>query len=420
MIEYMPRIADKILKRKLEYMGGVLIEGCKWCGKSTTAKQISKSYIEFQDPDKKIQYDKISTTKPSIFLDGEKPRLFDEWQMYPVIWDSIRTDVDRSGLKGQYILTGSARPAENKVMHTGTGRITKLLMRPMSLYESQESNGKVSLKDIIENKDIEGVSNLSFDGIINAMMRGGWPESLKIDGDNKYEIAKDYIKSLISEEVSSLDNIERNSQKMDAVLKSISRNISTCVSKTTIIEDVVNGFSGNISRPTLDAYLTTLEKLFILEYIPATNLNLRSKTPLRVSPKIELVDPSLVIASLGLKKNDLINDLNFTGFIFENMCIRDLRIYAESLNGNLSYYRDKNDFEVDCIITFDNGKWGAIEIKLGAGEIPTAADNLNKFKENINTDKYGKPSFLMILTGDEYSYKREDGIYVVSIGTLKD
>ena len=420
MKEYMPRIADKILKQKLEYMGGVLIEGCKWCGKSTTAKQVAKSCIEFQDPDRKIQYDKISTTKPSIFLEGEKPRLFDEWQMYPVVWDSIRTDVDRTGLKGQYILTGSARPAENKVMHTGTGRITKLLMRPMSLYESQESNGRVSLKDIINNEDIEGVSALDFDGIINAMMRGGWPESLKIDGDNKYEIAKDYVKSLLSEEVSSLDNIERNSQKMDVVLKSLSRNISTNVSKTTIVEDVANQFSNNISRPTLDAYLSTLEKLFILEYIPATNLNLRSKTPLRVSPKIELVDPSLAIASLGLKKSDLINDLNFTGFIFENMCMRDLKIYAESLNGNLSYYRDKNDFEVDCILTLDNGKWGAIEIKLGAGEIPYAAENLNKFKENIDTEKYGKPSFLMVLTADEYSYKREDGIYVVSIGSLKD
>lgn len=420
MKEYMPRIADKILKQKLEYMGGVLIEGCKWCGKSTTAKQVAKSCIEFQDPDRKIQYDKISTTKPSIFLEGEKPRLFDEWQMYPVVWDSIRTDVDRTGLKGQYILTGSARPAENKVMHTGTGRITKLLMRPMSLYESQESNGKVSLKDIINNEDIEGVSALDFDGIINAMMRGGWPESLKIDGDNKYEIAKDYVKSLLSEEVSSLDNIERNSQKMDVVLKSLSRNISTNVSKTTIVEDVANQFSNNISRPTLDAYLSTLEKLFILEYIPATNLNLRSKTPLRVSPKIELVDPSLAIASLGLKKSDLINDLNFTGFIFENMCMRDLKIYAESLNGNLSYYRDKNDFEVDCILTLDNGKWGAIEIKLGAGEIPYAAENLNKFKENIDTEKYGEPSFLMVLTADEYSYKREDGIYVVSIGSLKD
>ena len=420
MKEYMPRIADKILKQKLEYMGGVLIEGCKWCGKSTTAKQVAESYIEFQDPDRKIQYDKISTTKPSIFLEGEKPRLFDEWQMYPVVWDSIRTDVDRTGLKGQYILTGSARPTENMVMHTGTGRITKLLMRPMSLYESQESNGRVSLKDIINNEDIEGVAALDFDGIINAMMRGGWPESLKIDGDNKYEIAKDYVKSLLSKEVSSLDNIERNSQKMDVVLKSLSRNISTNVSKTTIVEDVANQFSNNISRPTLDAYLSTLEKLFILEYIPATNLNLRSKTPLRVSPKIELVDPSLAIASLGLKKSDLINDLNFTGFIFENMCMRDLKIYAESLNGNLSYYRDKNDFEVDCILTLDNGKWGAIEIKLGAGEIPYAAENLNKFKENIDTEKYGEPSFLMVLTADEYSYKREDGIYVVSIGSLKD
>lgn len=212
------------------------------------------------------------------------------------------------------------------------------------------------------------------------MIRGGWPESLKINGDNKYEIAKDYIKSLLYEEVYTLNNVERNSIKMDAVLKSISRNISTSVSKTTIVEDVINQFMENISRPTLDAYLSTLEKLFILEYIPATNLNLRSKTPLRVSPKIELVDPSLVIASLGLKKTDLINDLNFTGFIFENLCMRDLKIYAESLNGNLSYYRDKNDFEVDCILTLDNGKWGAIEIKLGAGEIPYAVENLNKFK----------------------------------------
>ena len=340
--------------------------------------------------------------------------------MYPVVWDVIRTDVDRTGLKGQYILTGLARPAENLVMHTGTGRITKLLMRPMSLYESQDSNGKVSLKDIIDGKDIEGVSTLDFDSLISVMIRGGWPESLDASENNKYEIAKDYIKSLLSEEVTTLDNIERKPRKMDVVLKSISRNISTSVSKFTIVGDVANQFSDSVSRPTLDSYLSTLEKLFILEYIPATNLNLRSKTPLRVSPKIELVDPSLAIASLGLKKADLINDLNFTGFIFENLCMRDLKIYADSLNASLSYYRDKNDFEVDCILSCDNGKWGAIEIKLGAGEIPYAAENLIKFKENVDTKKYGDPSFLMILTGDEFSYKREDGIYVVSIGTLKD
>ncbi len=420
MEKYLPRIVDKMLQNKLEYMGAVLIEGCKWCGKSTTAKQFAKSYIEFQDPDKKMQYDKTNQTKPSLFLEGEKPRLFDEWQMYPVLWDSIRMDIDHTGLKGQYILTGSARQEEDSVMHTGTGRITKLLMRPMSLYESLESNGSVSLNDIINGKDISGISKIDFDGLINAMIRGGWPESLNIDGENKYKISKDYVQSLLNEEIKTVDGTTRNTSKMRAVLKSISRNISTNVSKSTILENVKTEFASEVSRPTLDDYLNTLEKLYILEYIPATNLNLRSKTPLRVSPKLELVDPSLVIATLNLKREDLINDLNFTGFIFENMCMRDLKIYADAIDARLSYYRDKNNFEVDCILETTDGKWGAIEIKLGAGEIPDAVSNLTKFKENVDTDKYKEPSFLMVLTGADYSYKRDDGIYVVSIGTLKD
>ena len=420
MEKYLPRIVDKVLQNKLEYMGAVLIEGCKWCGKSTTAKQFVKSYIEFQDPDKKMQYDKTNQTKPSLFLEGEKPRLFDEWQMYPVVWDSIRMDIDHTGLKGQYILTGSARPQEDSIMHTGTGRITKLLMRPMSLYESLESNGSVSLNDIINGNDISGVSKIDFDGLINAMIRGGWPESLNIDGENKYKISKDYVQSLLAEEIKTVDGTERNTSKMRAVLKSISRNISTNVSKSTILEDVKTEFASEVSRPTLDDYLNALEKLYILEYIPATNLNLRSKTPLRVSPKLELVDPSLVIATLNLKREDLINDLNFTGFIFENMCMRDLKIYADAIDARLSYYRDKNNFEVDCILETTDGKWGAIEIKLGAGEIPEAVSNLTKFKENVDTDKYKEPSFLMVLTGADYSYKRDDGIYVVSIGTLKN
>lgn len=419
MKKYIPRIVDDVLRNKLEYIGAILIEGCKWCGKSTTAKEFAKSYIEFQDPDKKMQYDKTNQTKPSLFLEGEKPRLFDEWQMYPVVWDSIRTDVDHTGLKGQYILTGSARPQEDSVMHTGTGRITKLLMRPMSLYESGDSNGSVSLNDIIDGKDISGISNLDFNSLINVMIRGGWPESLNIDGDGKYKIPKDYVQSLLNEEIKTVDGVERNSSKMRSVLKSISRNISTCVSKTTILEDVKLDFSNDVSRPTLDDYLNTLEKLYILEYVPATNLNLRSKTPLRVTPKLELVDPSLAIAILNLNRDDLIKDLNLTGFIFENMCIRDLKIYADAIDGRLSYYRDKNDFEVDCILETSNGKWGAIEIKLGAGEIPDAVDNLTKFKEKIDSEKYGEPSFLMILTGADYSYKRDDGIYVVSIGNLK-
>lgn len=420
MEKYIPRIVDNVLKNKLEYMGAVLIEGCKWCGKSTTARQFAKSYIEFQDPDKKMQYDKTNQTKPSLFLEGDKPRLFDEWQMYPVVWDSIRMDVDHTGLKGQYILTGSARPTEDSVMHTGTGRITKLLMRPMSLYESGESNGSVSLNDIINGKDISGVSPLDFDGLINAMIRGGWPESLNIEGENKYKISKEYIQSLLNEGIKTVDGIERSSSKMSAVLKSIARNISTNTSKSTILEDVKSNFINEVSRPTLDDYLNALEKLYILEYIPATNLNLRSKTPLRVSPKLELVDPSLAIAALNLKREDLIKDLNFTGFIFENMCMRDLKIYVEAIDARLSYYRDKNDFEVDCILETADGKWGAIEVKLGAGEIPTAVENLTKFKEKVDTKKYGEPSFLMVLTGADYSYKRDDGIYVVSIGNLKN
>ena len=420
MINYLPRIVDNVLQNKLEYMGAVLIEGCKWCGKSTTAKQFAKSYVEFQDPDKRLQYDKINQTKPSLFLVGEKPRLFDEWQMYPIIWDSIRMDIDKTSLKGQYILTGSARPAVDSTMHTGTGRISKLLMRPMSLYESKDSNGSVSLTDVINGSDISGVSSLDFDSLIDVLMRGGWPDSLNIEGDNKYKISKEYVASLINEEIKLVDGVERNSLKMQALLKSISRNISTNTNKLTILNDVKNYFSNEISRPTLDDYINTLEKLYILEYVPATNLNLRSKTPLRISPKLELVDPSIAIASLNLKREDLLKDLNFTGFIFENMCMRDLKIYSEAIEARLSFYKDKNDFEVDCILELADGKWGAIEIKLGAGEIPMAVNNLTKFKENIDAEKFGEPSFLMVLTGDIYSYKRDDGIYVVSIGCLKN
>lgn len=420
MKEYIPRIVDSVLQNKLEYMGAVLIEGCKWCGKSTTAKQFAKSYIEFQDPDKKMQYDITNQTKPSLFLEGDKPRLFDEWQMYPVVWDAIRMEVDHTGLKGQYILTGSARPAGDSVMHSGTGRFSKLLMRPMSLFESGESNGSVSLSAIINGEDIMGVSSLDFESLISVMRRGGWPEALKIEGDNKYEISKDYVKSLLNDEVRKIDGTYRSAQKMNAVLKSLSRNISTNVSKSTILEDVKTEFTGEVSRPTLDDYLNTLEKLYILEYIPATNLNLRSKTPLRVSPKLEFVDPSIVTAILNLKRDDLVNDLRFMGFIFENMCMRDLKIYADTIDARLSYYRDKNDFEVDCILETANGKWGAIEIKLGAGEIPSAVNNLTKFRDKVDTDKYGEPAFLMVLTGADYSYKRDDGIYVVSIGTLKN
>ena len=419
-MKYLPRIVDKEIDELMEIMGAVLIEGCKWCGKSTTGLYHAKSVIEFQNPDRKQEYDNIRNTKPSLFLNGEKPRMFDEWQMYPVVWDSVRTDVDHTGLKGQYILTGSAKPSEGETMHTGTGRISRVLMRPMSLFESSESTGEVSFSDILAGKDISGVSKLSLEDIASIIVRGGWPASISIKSDAKYRIAKEYVKSLIHEEVRSVDGVERNTEKMQNVLRSLARNISTQVSNSTIEADIRNNFDDDISRPTLTDYLNTLEKLFVIEDVKATNLNLRSKYALRTKPKKYFVDPSIATAILDLKPMDLINDLNTFGFMFESLCIRDLKIYTESLGGDVTFYRDERGFEVDAILRMPSGKWGAIEIKLGAGYIDEAANNLLKFKEHVDIKKCGEPSFLLVLTGTNYSYKRDDGVYVVSIGTLKN
>ncbi|HIT37925.1 MAG TPA: ATP-binding protein [Candidatus Onthousia faecipullorum] len=419
-MKYLPRIVDKEIDELMEIMGAILIEGCKWCGKSTTGLYHAKSVIEFQNPDRKQEYDNIRNTKPSLFLNGEKPRMFDEWQMYPVVWDSVRTDVDHTGLKGQYILTGSAKPSEGETMHTGTGRISRVLMRPMSLFESSESTGEVSFSDILAGKDISGVSKLSLEDIASIIVRGGWPASISIKSDAKYRIAKEYVKSLIHEEVRSVDGVERNTEKMQNVLRSLARNISTQVSNSTIEADIRNSFDDDISRPTLTDYLNTLEKLFVIEDVKATNLNLRSRYALRTKPKKFFVDPSIATAILDLKPMDLINDLNTFGFMFESLCIRDLKIYTESLGGDVTFYRDERGFEVDAILRMPSGKWGAIEIKLGAGYIDEAANNLLKFKEHVDIKKCGEPSFLLVLTGTNYSYKRDDGVYVVSIGTLKN
>lgn len=420
MKKYMPRVVDKEIDEILEVMGAVLIEGCKWCGKSTTGGYHSKSIIEFQNPDRKQEFDEIKNTKPSLFLVGDKPRMFDEWQMYPIVWDSIRTDVDHTGLKGQYILTGSAKPSEGETMHTGTGRISRIRMRPMSLYESGESTGEVSFKDIFKGKDISGVSKLSLEDLANVIVRGGWPAAIEITSDAKYRVAIEYVKSLIHEEVSGIDGIERNPEKMRNVLRALARNISTPVSNSTIVDDVKNLFNDEVSRPTLNDYINTLEKLFVIENINATNLNFRSKYALRTKPKKEFVDPSIATAVLDIKKDDLLNDLKTFGFLFEALCIRDLKIYTQSLGGEISFYRDENDNEIDAIIRTSSGAWGAVEIKLGAGYIDKAAQNLLKFKENVDTKTCGEPSFLMVLTGTNYSYKREDSVYVVSIGTLRD
>ena len=411
---YLPRVVDKEIDELMEIMGAVLIEGCKWCGKSTTGLKHSKSVIEFQNPDKIKEYEEIKNTQPSLFLKGDKPRMFDEWQMYPVVWDSIRTDVDHSQKKGQYILTGSARPSEDKIMHTGTGRISRVLMRPMSLYESGESTGEVSFLDILEGKDISGVSKLSIEDLANIIVRGGWPASIGIKSEAKYRFAKEYVKSLVREKV------KKNSQKMLNVLRSLARNTSSPVTISTIKEDVKNNFDDDISRPTLIDYLNTLEQLYIIEDVNVTNLNFRSKYALRTKPKKYFVDPSIATAILEMKPNDLIQDLNTFGFLFETLCMRDLKIYTQSYGGNITFYRDEKDNEVDAIFRTSSGKWGAIEIKLGVGYIDEAANNLLKFKERVDIKKCGEPAVLAVITGSNYSYKREDGVYVVSIGTLKN
>ncbi len=417
-MKYLPRIVDKEIAELMEIMGAVLIEGCKWCGKSTTGMQHAKSVIEFQNPDRKDEYEEIKNTMPSLFLNGEKPRMFDEWQMYPVVWDSIRTDVDHTRLKGQYILTGSSRPSEGQVMHTGTGRISRVLMRPMSLYESLESTGEVSFNDIINGKDIKGTSKLSLKDLASIIVRGGWPAALEVKSDAKYRISEEYVKSLIHEEVRQINDVERNPEKMQIVLRALARNISTQVAFSTLESDVKNAF-GDISRPTLNDYINTLEKLFVLENVNSTKLELRSKSALRTKPKRYFVDPSLATAILNIKPNDLLKDLKTFGFLFESLCMRDLKIYTQNI-GEITFYRDEHDFEIDAILRTTSGKWGAIEIKLGSGYIDEAAKNLLKFKEKVDINKCGEPDFLLVLTGTSYSYKREDGVYVVSIGTLKD
>ncbi len=293
-------------------------------------------------------------------------------------------------------------------------------MRPMSLYESGESTGEVSFNDIIEGKDISGVSKLSLEDLASIIVRGGWPASIEVKSDAKYRFAKEYVKSLIHEEVKRVDGVERNPEKMQNVLRSLARNISTQVSNATLEGDVRNNFGDDISRPTLTDYLNTLEKLFVIEDVNATNLNFRSKYALRTKPKKYFADPSIATAVLEMKPSDLIKDLNTFGFIFESLCMRDLKIYTGSHGGDITFYRDEKDFEVDAILRTSGGKWGAIEIKLGAGYIDEAANNLLKFKDRVDIDKCGEPSFLMVLTGADYSYKRDDGVYVVSIGTLKN
>lgn len=415
-MEYIPRIIDKQIDNKMTSSGCVWIEGCKWCGKSTTGRRHAKSVVEFQDVDMKSNYDMINNTRPSLFLEYDRPLMIDEWQMYPIVWDAIRNDVDKTGQFGQFIITGSARPADEMVMHSGTGRISSVLMRPMSLLESGESDGKVSLRQLFAgNTDITSANNLTFDTLLRAIIRGGWPQAVANNGGEVPESAGNYVERLTHEVIIEEGVRVYNPERIRNVLMSLARNISSPLNVSTIMSDVANV---SISRATLDKYLNLLRDLYILDNVPAWNGKLRSRAVLRTKNKTQLVDPSIAVAALGATEASLRRDLNTLGLLFESLVTRDLRIYADNLGGKVYYYRDDSDLEVDAIVVLPDGKWGACEIKLGSGYIQQAEKNLLSMRDRIDTNHVGEPSFLAVITGENYSMRLDSGVYVVSIGSL--
>lgn len=423
MKEYKLRIADKILEKKLKGKGAVLIQGPKWCGKTTTAEQICKSILYMAKPEDKTQNLTLADISPSLLLEGETPRLIDEWQIAPKLWDAIRFEVDHRNLEGQFVLTGSAVPVSmDEVTHTGTGRFSWLTMRTMSLYESGESNGTISLSKLFEETNITGINELSLEDIAYLCCRGGWPRSTFMEKEIALEQAFDYYDAIVNSDISRVDNINRNSERVKKLMKSYARNIGTQSSIDTIKKDIVENEAFSIDDDTIFSYISALKKIFVIEEAPAWNPNLRSKTAIRTADTKYFIDPSIAVAALGIGPNDLIKNLNTFGLIFESLCIRDLRVYAESINGNVYHYKDSSGLECDAVVHLRNGNYGLIEIRLGGDNlIDIGAENLKKLNQKIDTTKMNKPSFLMVLTAiGKYAYKREDGVCVVPIGCLKN
>lgn len=424
MKEYKKRIADELLKRKLKGKGAVLIQGPKWCGKTTTAEQIASSILYMANPEEKEQNLTLADLNPSLLLKGDVPRLIDEWQMAPKLWDAVRFEIDHRGQEGQFILTGSSVPANmDDISHTGTGRFAWLTMRPMSLYESGESTGTVSLLELFNHTvQLNGVNKLALDDIAYLCCRGGWPRSIFMDKDIALDQAYDYYDAIVNSDISRVDNVSRNPERAKNLMRSYARNIGSQASNETLRNDMINNDVFSLDTDTVYSYLNALKKIFVIEEAPAWNPNLRSKTAIRTSETRYFIDPSIAAASLGIGPNDLINDLNTFGLIFEALCIRDLRVYAESINGSVYHYKDATDLECDAVIYLRNGSYGLIEIKLGGDKlINEGAENLKKVRDKIDVKKMNNPSFLMVLTATgQYAYEREDGIYVVPIGCLKN
>ena len=427
---YLQRMVDGLLTELLESSGAVLIEGPKWCGKTTTATQQAASILRLQNPDTREAYIATAKTKPSLLLKGETPRLIDEWQIIPQLWDAVRVMVDDRNEMGQFILTGSNSIDNQDIMHSGTGRIARLRMQPMSLFETQESTGEISLKALFENPnmDIDAItSQTSIEELIFAACRGGWPAAHLAKTDSaKLNVARNYIDSLCSMDISTVDGVQRNEELARAILRSYARNISTLAKKSNMLKDVVANFE-TVAMNTFDSYLNAFQRLFVIQDIPAWCPAIRSASAIRSGMKREFCDPSIAIAALGLTPQMLEMDLKTFGFIFETMCIRDLKAYSQSLRGSLAYYHDRYDLETDAVLRIANGQFALIEFKLGSSEIEEGAQHLievqNLIKEYNKKEKQvplREPDLLIVITGGQLAYTREDGVKVIPLACLRD
>lgn len=433
-MEYLKRTADEYLSLLLASSGAVFIEGPKWCGKTTTAEQQSNSIIRLQDPDMREKYQAAIAVKPSLLLAGDTPRLIDEWQEAPVLWDSVRAMVDKRNEFGQFIMTGSnsidPKKKSEYIKHSGSGRIARMQMLPMSLYESLESNGKISLKELfdVSDLDIDGItSDRSIEELIFAACRGGWPASLHARYDKaKLQIAKNYVRTVCSTDISTIDGVKRNEKVVNTILQSYARNISTLAKKSVVFKDVNEHLEG-ISTTSFDMYLDALQRLFVIQDIEAWSPAIRSASAIRRGAKREFVDPSIAVAALGLSPEALYTDLKTFGFLFECMAIRDLKAYSLSLGGSMSYYHDRYDLEADAVLHLDDGRYALIEFKLGSREIEEGAAHLKEIKRLVQVHnltekqiKLREPDLMLIITGGEMAYTRPDGVKVIPLACLKD
>ncbi len=424
MKKYKKRIADEIIKKKLKGKGAVLIEGPKWCGKTTTSEELANSVLYMSQPDSVKQNMMLADISPSLLLTGDVPRLIDEWQIAPKLWDAVRYEVDHRNKEGQFILTGSAVPANSDaIQHTGTGRFAWVLMRPMSLFESGESNGSVSLRELFESPEkIAGINTLDLQEIAYLVCRGGWPRATFMEKEVALEQAYDYYDAIVNQDISRVDGVKRNGERVKTLMRSYARNQGAQISNAMLKMDMQANDVDTLDEDTVMSYVNALKKIFVIEDMPAWNPNIRSKTAIRTSDTRYYIDSSIAVAALGLGPNDLLNDLETFGLLFETMCVRDLRVFADALGGLVYHYRDKTGLECDAVVHLRNGKYGLVEIKIGGDEATEhGAETLKSLRNKIDTDKMKAPAFLMVLTAvGNYAYRREDGVYVVPIGCLKD